>query len=179
MNTLIQWVSNYNNLPVILALVGSGISVYTDFRWRKIKNFITFPLIIFGYIWSFLSGGILGLLINLPVSWLIGVLACRGAKMGAGDIKLLVGIAACLQPQQGFAFLAFYYLTMMIGAIFVRLKRYCFKLKPALSAMWIEATMEMGGEKNANKIVHGQKIEHIGAPIIFIALVFLIIKFNC
>lgn len=162
-------------LPIALALFGAGISVYTDVKWGKIKNFVTFPLILFGWSWGLLSGWKLALA-NLVVSCLIGCMACMIGKVGEGDIKLVVGISACLQPARGFLFIAFFFMTLAVTAVFIRLKVHGFRIKPALQAMKSEVLMEMGGIRDAGVAVHGDKVRHIGAPVIFAALVFCLLR---
>lgn len=169
-------VLNMQHVLYWLAVVGAGISVYTDIRWRLIKNYVTFPLIILGWGWSLFSGGPAVLLQNMLVSCVLGVLVCRAGKIGEGDIKLIVGIGACLQPMMGFLFLMFFFVTLLVAAIFVRLKVHNFKLGAAFSAMKSETMMELGGVKNANIIAHGKSPGHIGAPVIFLALIFCLLK---
>lgn len=166
---------NLRYLPVALALLGAGISVYTDVRWGKIKNFVTFPLILFGWLWGLLFGWKVAM-VNVFFSCLIGCMSCLIGRVGEGDIKLIVGIAACLRPLVGFLFIAFFFMTLAVTAVFIRLKAHGFKLKPALQAMKSEALMEVGGFRDANVAVHGDKVRHIGAPVIFAALVFCLIR---
>ncbi|AEG14459.1 hypothetical protein Desku_0859 [Desulfofundulus kuznetsovii DSM 6115] len=176
MKELAVWASDFRYLPYAMALLGAGISVYTDIKWEKIKNCVTFPLILFGWLWPFLSGNWRLGIVNVLLSCFIGLLSCLTGKIGEGDIKLIVGIAACLQPLLGFIFLAFFFVNLAAAAVFVRLKIYGFKLKPAFAAMKREAMLELGGVKDANVVVHGKRVKHIGAPIIFLALVFCLIR---
>lgn len=165
-------------LPVALSFLAAGISIYTDVRWEKIKNIVTFPLIIFGLVWSIYVGGILRLLGNLISIAAIGLLVSRGGDFGAGDIKLIIGIAinlACYDSRLGIMFVAFFFIMLAVSAIFVRFKAYGFNFRQAIEKMKVEAMMELGGIKNANTIVHGNKVKHIGAPIIFSALVISLI----
>lgn len=162
-------------LPFMVALIGAGISAYTDLRAGKIKNFVTFPLIAFGWIWSFALGGWYGLGINVLVSCVVGLTSMLVGKIGAGDIKLIIGVAACLQPPLSLFFGAFFFMTLAVSAVLVRLKAHNFRLRPALSAMKTEALMEIGGIKDAGMTVHGEKIKHLGGPVILVALVLCLI----
>ena len=86
-------------MPWIDLIMLSGLlySVYTDFKERKIKNYITFPLMALGLIYSCATGGIGGLKASLSALLLLGVLsgllyAVNG--FGMGDVKLLMAIGA-------------------------------------------------------------------------------------
>lgn len=158
-------------LPFVAALIGAGISAYTDLRAGKIKNFVTFPLIAFGWIWSFVLGGWYGLGVNVLVSCVLGLMSMLVGKIGAGDIKLIIGVAACLQPPLSLFFGAFFFMTLAVSAVLVRLKVHNFRLRPALNAMKAEALMEIGGIKDAGITVHGEKVKHLGGPVILAALV--------
>lgn len=171
-----QWVFNWPYLPFAVALLGAGISTYTDIRWGKIKNLVTFPLIVFGWAWSYLAGGLNAMMINIFLSSIIGALATRIGKLGAGDIKLIVGITACLRSPLNFLFLAFFYMVMAASAVFIRFKLYGFKLKPAVQKMKTEILMELGGVQDAGTTVHGERVRHLGGPVIFAALVFTLLK---
>lgn len=164
------------NAPLVVAVLGSLVSVYTDVKWGKIKNVVTIPIIFFGLAWSFVTGGWQMFIENTIVSLIIAVLACAAKQMGEGDIKLIIGIAACLKPFLGLLFLAFYSVCAAISAIYIRLKIYNFDLKTALFAMKTEAVMELGGERSAPMAVHGNKVKHIGAPAIFAALVLCLLR---
>lgn len=176
MTSLIHSLFSLQNAPILLAVVGAGISIYTDFRWRLIKNYITIPLILIGWGWSLIYGGPIGMIENIFVSCVIGILPCMVGKVGEGDIKLIIGTAACLRPFLAFLFLAFYFVVQLATAIYVRLRIYNYNPLVAIKAMRSELVMELGGIKGANEIAHGEKVIHIGAPVIFLALVFCLIK---
>lgn len=163
-------------IPLAVALLGSAASVYTDVRWGKIKNYVTLPMIFFGWLWAWYAGGLKVAAVNVLVSCFLGLLSCLIGRIGEGDIKLIVGVAACLQPLLGFLFLAFFFVTLAAAALFVRFKIYGFRLKPALTAMKTEAMLELSGINDANVAVHGRKVRHLGGPVIFLALVFCLIK---
>lgn len=161
--------------PIALAVLGASISVYTDVKWGKIKNFVTLPLILIGWSVGFLGGWKAGVT-NILVSCAAGAMATLIGRMGAGDVKLITGVTACLRPALGILFLMFFFMVTAAAAIFVRLKAYGFKIKPALQAMKSEALMEIGGVKEAGTVVHGSRVRHIGAPQIFIALILCLLR---
>lgn len=166
---------NLYYVPVLVALLGAGISAYTDFRWRKIKNIVTLPMIIFGWLWSLIFGGIILFLINVVLSFIIGFAPRLASIYADGDVKLTIGVAACLQPALNILFLLFLFMLMVLSSIYMRLKLYNFKLKPTLAAMKEEVNAELGGAKMIAHDIHGRAIEHAGAPVIFLALILCLV----
>lgn len=158
-------------LPFAAALAGAAISAYTDLKTGRIKNTVTFPMIAFGWGWSFALGGWQGFGANALVSCAVGAVSTLAGKMGPGDVKLILGIAACLEPPLSLFFGAFLFMALAVSAVFVRLKAHNFRLKAALAAMRAEALMEVAGVKDAGAAVHGEKVRHPGGPVIFAALV--------
>jgi prepilin peptidase CpaA len=100
-------------LPALLAAVAG----YTDYRWRRIPNWLTVPGLLVGiainsiaYGWhgtkeSLLGAG-LGLLVLLPFVLL--------RSLGAGDWKLIGALGAFLGPQQLITVL---FATLLIAGI--------------------------------------------------------------
>ncbi|MGI9951285.1 prepilin peptidase [Moorellaceae bacterium AZ2] len=161
-------------VPVGLSLLASAVSIYTDARWGKIKNYVTLPLLSFGVLWSLVVGGPGLLLAGLLVATFSGAMVSAGGKFGAGDIKLIVAIALNLSSvdlKLGILFVCFFFIMLAISAVFIRLKAYGFNFKVALEKMKAEAALEIGGFKDANVLIHGNKVKHIGAPVIFTALI--------
>ncbi|MDG5788473.1 A24 family peptidase [Evansella sp. AB-P1] len=93
------------------------ISLVTDLMYRKIYNTITFPAMVFGfiyYIWTdgwngFLFSG-LGFLVGIGLLFIPFVLG----GIGAGDVKLLAAIGALMGTS--FVFYTFLY-TCIAGGI--------------------------------------------------------------
>lgn len=161
-------------VPVALSLLGSAVSIYTDVRWGKIKNYVTLPLFGFGVFWSVVAGGLGLLLGGLLVATFSGAMVSAGGKFGAGDIKLIAAIALNLSSvdlRLGILFVCFFFIMLAVSAVFIRLKAYGFNFKVAFEKMKAEAALEVGGFKDANVLVHGNKVKHIGAPVIFTALI--------
>lgn len=74
-----------------------GIAVYTDWRWHRIYNWLTMPAFLIGLILSFVFGGVPGMLSSLQgagVAFAVFLFLYLFAKMGAGDLKLMVAIGA-------------------------------------------------------------------------------------
>lgn len=94
-------VSTFNMGFTVILL---GAASYTDIRWRRIPNYLTFPAIGIGLALSLATGGWLGLLLSLGGTLLapsILVLAHGGKGPGMGDIKLAAALGALLGPALG------------------------------------------------------------------------------
>jgi Flp pilus assembly protein protease CpaA len=92
-----------NTINVVLA-AGLAYSVYTDVRWGKIFNKVTFPLILAGLFLNTLFAGPAGSLESLKgfgaaigLALLLTLIA--GPGLGGGDIKLLAAIGALCGPR--------------------------------------------------------------------------------
>lgn len=82
-------------LPVALSV--TLVAVYTDCRWRTIKNVVTFPAIALGLLLHTLSNGWPGLLFS-AAGLLVGVglmlIPFLYGQMGAGDVKLMAALGS-------------------------------------------------------------------------------------
>lgn len=75
------------------------ICVYFDFRYRKIPNIITMPVILFGLsFWTVFNkvDGLVFSLIGVLVGFLVFLVPYIAGGMGAGDVKLMMAIGALL-----------------------------------------------------------------------------------
>lgn len=113
-----EWLPNFLKnisiwVPVAVMLISTGISVYTDIKWRKILNKVTFTTFILG------------------IAWNIGWILFYGLYIQDYTIGIAIGIFVELAIMFGIMFGSFYLMYMMggIGAGDV-------KLMGALS-MWI------------------------------------------
>jgi prepilin peptidase CpaA len=91
---------------VIKVVLAAGLitAVYTDVRWGKIFNKLTFPLVLAGFFLNTLFLGWQGSLVSLEgLSAAIGLALlltfAAGPGLGGGDIKLIAGIGALCGPQ--------------------------------------------------------------------------------
>src|SRR5436190_8795355 len=89
-------------IKVVLA-AGLTYSVYTDVRWGKIFNKITFPLILAGFFLNTLFRGWSGGLTSLEgfgaaIGLVLLLTLVAGPGLGGGDIKLIAAIGALCGP---------------------------------------------------------------------------------
>lgn len=115
-----QVVANWPVWFVTLALV---VAAVIDGIQLKVPNWLTFPFIISGWVYSVVAYGMAGdgWLIGLGIS-LLGTLvglallmpAYAIGGMGAGDVKLLAGVGAWVHVQSTFYGFCF---TAVIGAV--------------------------------------------------------------
>jgi len=81
-----------------------GAASYTDLRWRRIPNYLTFPAIGLGLLLCLVTGGWGGFLLSLSGTLLapcILVLMHGGKGPGMGDVKLAAALGALLGPSLG------------------------------------------------------------------------------
>ena len=81
------------------AVIVTLISVYTDWRWRKIKNSVTYPAIALGLVLHTLINGGTGLVFALA-GLLLGIglmlIPFIFGQLGAGDVKLMGALGSLL-----------------------------------------------------------------------------------
>jgi len=102
-------------VPVVIALI--AIAVYTDFRWRIIKNILTLPAIALGLTlhalangWAGLAAGLLGLGVGLGLM----MIPFAFGQLGAGDVKLMAALGSLLGA---FAVLNVFLYTTLAGGL--------------------------------------------------------------
>jgi prepilin peptidase CpaA len=99
-----------------LTVILLGAASYTDLRWRRIPNYLTFPATGAGLLLYLVTGGWLGLLLSIGGALLapsILYLAHGGKGPGMGDIKLAAALGALLGPALGAVAML---LSMIAGA---------------------------------------------------------------
>lgn len=162
--------------PVYVALIGSAYSVFTDLRSGKIKNYVTFPMILVGWAWGFSKGFESGV-INMLWSCLVAISATRVGILGAGDVKLIVGIAACLGMPTNLIFLAAFFIVSAVSSIVFRIVVHRINLISAFKAIMKEIKFELSGlGLEAGEIAHGRSMKMAGGPVIFVALVVTLLR---
>ncbi len=113
-----HWVMWAVSITLVIAAVIDGL-------YLKVPNRITYPLIVAGWIYSFCIGGFAGLGLSLLATF-VGF-ACLFflhliGGMGAGDVKLLAGIAAFVGVQHTLWIFA---ATTIVGAIIAIIQIAC------------------------------------------------------
>lgn len=106
-------------MHLLLPIPFSIIACYTDIKTGKIKNYITYPLILLGIFFNCLNNdfqgftrSLLGIFAVFLVTSLIPVF-----KLGGGDLKLAMGYAAFLKYEKMLTFFFFFILFTVIGNI--------------------------------------------------------------
>lgn len=87
----------FNNWQVRLVCLVLIVAAYIDGKQLRVPNWLTFPMVLTGLVysalvggWSGLGDGLLGMVVGLAC--LLPLYAVGG--MGAGDVKLLAGVGA-------------------------------------------------------------------------------------
>jgi prepilin peptidase CpaA len=81
-----------------------GIASFTDLRWRRIPNYLTFPAVVFGLLSHSIDRGWEGLLLSISGTLLapcVLSLLHLGRGPGMGDIKLAAALGSILGPPLG------------------------------------------------------------------------------
>lgn len=160
----------------MIAVCGAAYSVYTDIRSRVIKNWITFPLILLGWSMSLYTGGWKNLILMIGSSVLVGVICLILSRhaLKPGDIKLLVGIAACLQnPTWSFFLIPCYFMTALGAMIINRLRIHHWN--PIRTMQFIKLEFDLSFTGTPPEAVHGKGVYHSGAPSILASLIILLV----
>ena len=93
-------------------------AVWTDVRWRRISNWMTYAVAAVGLVAHAVSGGAAGLATSasgLALAVALLVVPCRLGAMGMGDLKLLAAIGALEGPR--FVLGALLYAALAGGAL--------------------------------------------------------------
>lgn len=91
-----------DNWAVWLVSVVLVVAAVIDGMLLKVPNWLTFPMIITGWVYSFASGGLSGLgwsFAGSVVGLLLLLFVYAIGGMGAGDVKLLAGIGAWMHVE--------------------------------------------------------------------------------
>jgi prepilin peptidase CpaA len=101
----------------VITILITGLAVYTDIRWGKIFNYLTFPALLAGLAINSIGGGLDGAIWSLEgvaLGFALYIVsALFGRILGGGDIKLLMALGA-LQGPYFLAWAIFY--TALVGA---------------------------------------------------------------
>lgn len=105
-------------LDIIMFLI-TTIAVITDIKYKKVFNYLTFPLMLIGIITnSYLSGfqGFIFSMKGLVLAFILFMIANILIKnIGFGDVKLLMGIGACM----GSSYVCNVYIISLISSLLI------------------------------------------------------------
>lgn len=99
----------------LVAMVAAA--AWSDFRTRRIPNWITVPGVVLGFALQAWQGGAHGLLISLVGAGLgfgIFIVLYIAGGMGAGDVKLFAAVGALTGPQ---SLIVVFVFTGLLGGI--------------------------------------------------------------
>lgn len=107
-------------------------ALYFDLRYHKIKNFITVPAALSGFVLNTVERGSWGFLFSLkgwitPVALLIILYSIN--VMGAGDIKLLAAVGSIMGASSALNCIIFSIYFGAVIALFILIKNRSFKVK--------------------------------------------------
>jgi len=153
MNPLVLVTSPAQTPIRYLLLVALILATVVDLKRRRIPNLITFPTALFAFVLHGVYGGaaaVASSLLAFLMWFLFGFLFYRtvaGKEIGAGDIKLVMAISACV----GFlpaAYMTFISLVLAIAFLFVRwVLQGTAPANFSLLYRWAAATATSGTEK--------------------------------
>jgi len=85
-------------LGIILIILALFIAAYIDLNKREIPDWITYPLIVIGFLSSLFPATFINI-IFAAVFFIIGYIAYNKKILGGGDVKLITGIILMLPAQ--------------------------------------------------------------------------------
>ncbi|PQQ67063.1 prepilin peptidase [Acetivibrio saccincola] len=136
------------------------LSVYFDYKYLKIKNFIVYPAMLAGFLINLIMSGTGGLkdsFLGIIVPFITLFLFYALRFLGAGDVKLFSAIAAIMGIRfviycmaYSFLFGGFLALLIMIKRknFFERFKKLLLYLRDLFIFMKLEKYQEFDGEKS-------------------------------
>jgi prepilin peptidase CpaA len=117
MDTSLLFENAIAHWPIWLVSIVLVVAAVIDGWMLKVPNWITFPLILSGWAYSFAAGGFSGLgwsLLGTIVGLSLLLVLYSVGGMGAGDVKLLAGIGAWVYVEHTFNIFA---VTTIVGAL--------------------------------------------------------------
>lgn len=122
-------------LKIFILIVFSGIAAWTDYKTGYIYNWITFPLIVIGFLFlifeSFLYNALgylyfLKVILITAIIYGVGYLFYYYGKLGGGDVKLFLGINLLLPYVNGQLFILWVLIISSLSSVFIVSIRYMF-----------------------------------------------------
>lgn len=100
MQTALLWPAG---LTLLLAY-----GAFSDFKWRRLPNWLALALLVYGLTWAGTSGGMSALgwhSAHTAIALIVGMALFATGGFGGGDAKFYAGTAASFALQQGVALL--------------------------------------------------------------------------
>lgn len=100
-------------------------ALYTDLRMRKIRNAVTYPLILIGLVVQLQGNGLIGLAGCLAGLCVYGLLSARlrTMRIGGGDMKLVVGCLMFMDIRTSETFILMLFFVSALLGIFQYARR--------------------------------------------------------
>ncbi len=140
-------------MEVLVCLVPGVYVAYTDWTKRIIKNYITFPVIILGFIYALITKNPAGL---WGFVFAIGILGFMYLKngIGGGDVKLAGAFGVWFGfPNILYVLLIGSILSFIYGAITLARKgKWGKTMRPFLTSIWIKAAYNRSAPLHVNKL---------------------------
>lgn len=136
--TLLGNASLMENWHVWFVTIALVVAAVIDGKQLKVPNWLTFPFIISGWIYSFVAFGLDGLLWSLggtAVGLVLLLPAYAIGGMGAGDVKLLAGVGAWMHATH--TTWAFAYSAVIGAVIAVGMVAYSKSFRKHLDQFWM------------------------------------------
>jgi len=128
---------NIESIITWLVIIVTLIAMYTDLRWRRISNSLTFPAAIIGLLIHSIDSGWDGFsfsLIGLTIGLVIFIVPFVFGKMGGGDVKLMGALGALVG---GYGIVNLALLTAIAGGVLaITIALYNNKLKDTIYKTW-------------------------------------------
>lgn len=149
------------------------IATFTDIKYRKIKNYVTYPMALLGLLFNFCYFGIGSILPSLIAGLVAGLMLmfAPGLKAGGGDIKLVTACGVWL----GDTTLALY--TMLTAVVIVCFVNIFFILKERGFKVFIETIKHEIMFLFTKKVTNIESVKSVPmAPFIMIAYALVILN---
>lgn len=115
-------------LKYVILIVAGGYSAYTDYKYFKIKNYVTVPLMATGIVLAFIDRNIKvwESLLGIILPFLLCLIFYIAKMLKAGDVKLFMSVGATMGYKWILNCMAASILAGGVIAVAVVIKRRCF-----------------------------------------------------
>jgi Flp pilus assembly protein protease CpaA len=161
------------SIKIFILLIAAGIAAYTDYKTGYIYNWITFPLIIIGFLFLVLESFIypvLGYLYFFKILFFsilvygVGYLFYYFGKLGGGDVKFFIGLVLLVPYVNDQLFILWVLIISSLSSVLIVSIKYLFILFKKLS------------KKQILKIVFERRIKIIFYFILFVLFTYFLVS---